>query len=111
MRKFDAERYLQLAQQHRATHTMLVPVQYQRLMALPTFDDYDLLSFKYKSCTSAPFAADLKADVLARWPGALIEDYGMTEGGGGCVLFAHLTPNKLHTVGQPALGHDDAPML
>ena len=106
MAKFDAKRYLQLAQQHRATHTMLVPVQYQRLMALPSFDDYDLLSFKFKSSTSAPFAADLKADILSRWPGALIEYYGMTEGGASCVLFAHLTPHKLHTVGQPALGHE-----
>ena len=35
MAKFDAERYLALAEQHRVTHTMLVPVQYQRLMAQP----------------------------------------------------------------------------
>ena len=35
MSKFDAAAYLALAQRHRATHTMLVPVQYQRLMALP----------------------------------------------------------------------------
>jgi acyl-CoA synthetase (AMP-forming)/AMP-acid ligase II len=30
----------------------------------------------------------------------------MTEGGGTCILHAHLHPNKLHTVGQPAEGHD-----
>jgi acyl-CoA synthetase (AMP-forming)/AMP-acid ligase II len=30
----------------------------------------------------------------------------MTEGGGTCILAAHEHPNKLHTVGQPALGHD-----
>ncbi|WP_395699179.1 class I adenylate-forming enzyme family protein [Aquabacterium sp.] len=106
MPKFDAQKYLQLAQAHRATHTMLVPVQYQRLMARPDFDDYDLSSFKAKFCTSAPFHADLKADVLARWPGALVEYYGMTEGGGTCILQAHLFPHKLHTVGQPAEGHD-----
>ena len=35
MAKFDADRYLALAQRHRVTHTMLVPVQYQRLMAQP----------------------------------------------------------------------------
>jgi acyl-CoA synthetase (AMP-forming)/AMP-acid ligase II len=59
---------------------MLVPVQYQRLMASPRFGDHDLSSFRMKFCTSAPFAAALKADVLARWPGGLVEFYGMTEG-------------------------------
>ena len=44
-----------------------------------------------KFCTSAPFAAALKADVLARWPGGLVEFYGMTEGGGTCILEAHGT--------------------
>ena len=106
MPKFDAGEYLRLAQQRRATHTMLVPVQYQRLMARADFDAFDLSSFQVKFCTSAPFSASLKADVLARWPGALIEFYGMTEGGGTCILEAHLHPDKLHTVGRPAPGHD-----
>lgn len=106
MAKFDATVYLTLAQQYRATHTMLVPVQYQRLMAHPDFDRYDLSSFLVKTCTSAPFAATLKADILKRWPGALIEYYGMTEGGGTCVLVAHEHPGKLHTVGLPVDGHD-----
>ena len=35
-----------------------------------------------KFSTSAPFSAELKRDVLKRWPGGLIEIYGMTEGGG-----------------------------
>ncbi|MCO5125738.1 MAG: acyl--CoA ligase [Rhizobacter sp.] len=104
--KFDAERYLDLAARHRATHTMLVPVQYQRLMACPRFGAFDLSSFQMKFCTSAPFAAALKADVLARWPGGLVEYYGMTEGGGTCALAAHEHPDKLHTVGQPLPGHD-----
>lgn len=104
--KFNALEYLQLAQQQRASHTMLVPVQYQRLMARADFDAFDLSSFQVKFSTSAPFAASLKADVLQRWPGALVEFYGMTEGGGTCILEAHLHPTKLHTVGKPAAGHD-----
>ena len=104
--KFDAERYVTLAEKHNATHAMLVPVQYKRIMALPNFDGFDLSSFLVKFCTSAPFAADLKADILARWPGGLVEFYGMTEGGGTCILVAHQFPNKLHTVGVPAEGHD-----
>ncbi|MEZ5955798.1 MAG: class I adenylate-forming enzyme family protein [Hyphomonadaceae bacterium] len=106
MKKFDAGQYLELAQKHRATHTMLVPVQYSRLMAREDFASYDLSSFAMKFCTSAPFSAALKADVLKRWPGGLVEYFGMTEGGGTCVLIAHAYPNKLHTVGQPAPGHD-----
>ncbi len=106
MRKFDARGFLELAQKHRSTHAMLVPVQYRRLMDLPEFDTFDLSSFQMKTCTSAPFPADLKADILKRWPGGLVEIYGMTEGGGSCLLAAHIYPDKLHTVGQPALNHD-----
>jgi long-chain acyl-CoA synthetase len=104
--RFDPPGYLALAQEVRATHAMLVPVQYQRLMAVPDFDRYDLSSFRMKFCTSAPFSAKLKADILARWPGGLVEYYGMTEGGGTCILEAHNFPGKLHTVGKPAEGHD-----
>jgi acyl-CoA synthetase (AMP-forming)/AMP-acid ligase II len=104
--RFHAQSYLALARDAGATHAMLVPVQYQRVMAVPEFDGYDLSSFHMKFCTSAPFAARLKADVLARWPGGLTEYYGMTEGGGTCILEAHNFPGKLHTVGKPAEGHD-----
>ena len=104
MPKFDAHRFLELAQTHRATHSMLVPVQYRRIMDLPDFEQFDLSSYQLKFCTSAPFAADLKADVLKRWPGGLVEYWGMTEGGGGTVLVAHNHPDKLHTIGVPLPG-------
>ena len=106
MSKFDTEKYLKLAEKHRVTHSMLVPVQYKRLMEHPDFDKYDLSSFQAKTCTSAPFSAALKADILARWPGTLTEYFGMTEGGGTCVLECHLYPDKLATVGKPAPNHD-----
>jgi acyl-CoA synthetase (AMP-forming)/AMP-acid ligase II len=106
MAKFDVRAYLELAQKHRVTHTMLVPVQYQRIMAFPDFDRYDLSSFRIKRSTSAPFAAALKAEVVRRWPGRLIDSYGLTEGGGTCMLDCTAHPDKLHTVGKPAPGHD-----
>lgn len=104
--KFDARTFLEAAAKHRGTHAMLVPVQYQRIMAVADFDSFDLSSFRLKTCTSAPFSPALKSDVLARWPGMLIEYYGMTEGGGTCVLMCNMFPNKLHTVGMPVPGHD-----
>ncbi len=106
MKKFNALTFLELAQRERATNAILVPVQYRRIMGLPEFDQFDLSSFVMKYCTSAPFSAALKADVVARWPGGLVEIYGLTEGGGTCLLQAHKYPDKLHTVGQPAPEHD-----
>jgi long-chain acyl-CoA synthetase len=104
MGKFDAGEYLELAERYRATHTMLVPVQYQRILAVPGFDRHDLSSFRIKLSTSAPFGAELKREVLDRWPGGLVEYYGTTEGGATCILAAHLHPDKLHTVGPPGPG-------
>jgi acyl-CoA synthetase (AMP-forming)/AMP-acid ligase II len=99
MAKFDARHYLELCEKHKVTVAMLVPVQYRRILAQESFDATDLTSFEMKFATSAPFPAELKREVLDRWPGGLIEIYGMTEGGVTCVLLAHLFPEKLHTVG------------
>jgi acyl-CoA synthetase (AMP-forming)/AMP-acid ligase II len=104
MPKSDVVKFLEIAQRERATHAMLVPVQYQRILAHPDFDRYDLASFKCKLSTSAPLRAAIKADAVKRWPGRLIEIYGLTEGGGSCTLEANLFPDKLHTVGKPGLG-------
>jgi len=106
MPKFDARRFLELAERYRVTHAMLVPVQYRRLLSDPEFDRFDLSAFRMKTCTSAPCSADLKAEILRRWPGGLIDIYGMTEGGGTMTLAAHLYPDKLETVGKPVDGHD-----
>lgn len=102
MRKFDAKRYLHLAEAEKITHTMLVPVQYKRIMDVPEFDGFDLSLMQAKFSTSAPLRADIKLDVLTRFPGKLVEYYGLTEGGGTTILIADEFPDKLHTVGQPA---------
>ena len=106
MPKFDAAKYLEIVAREKITHTMLVPVQYKRIMEVPDFDRFDLSSMRIKFSTSAPLRADVKADVLARFPGKLIEYYGLTEGGGVTVLVADEHPTKLHTVGQLAPGND-----
>ncbi|MGB7974452.1 MAG: class I adenylate-forming enzyme family protein [Roseiarcus sp.] len=104
--KFDAGEFLRISEERHATHAMLVPVQYRRIMEREDFGQYDLSSYVFKLSTSAPFPAALKADVLNRWPGGLVEFYGMTEGGGATMLAAHQFPNKLHTVGRPMPGNE-----
>ena len=106
MAKFEPRRFLELSERHKVGFAMLVPVQYRRILEVKDFDTFDLSSYRVKYATSAPFAAELKAEVLRRWPGGLIEYYGMTEGGGSCMLVAHEHPDKLATVGRPMEGHD-----
>lgn len=106
MPKFDARRFLDLAERHRVTHAVLVPAQYQRILDDPAFDRFDLGSFRYKFCGSAPFPPETKLAALSRWPGRLRESYGMTEGMGSLNLDVGAHPDKLHTVGRPVEGAD-----
>ena len=106
MPKFDAETYLRVAEAVRATHTMLVPVQYQRIVAHPRFDDTDLSAFVLKQCTGAPLPVEVKQALITRWPGRFLEVYGLTEGGCTVILDATAHPDKLATVGRPAPGTD-----
>ncbi|WP_233545035.1 class I adenylate-forming enzyme family protein [Pseudooceanicola sediminis] len=106
MSKFNTIGFLDLSQRHRATHAMLVPVQYMRLMAEPTFDDYDLGSYVCKFSTSAPLPGPLIARIMARWPGNLVEFYGMTEGGVSTVLNCEAHPTKWDTAGSIAEGSE-----
>jgi len=106
MTKFDAHRYLELAEAERITHTILVPVQYQRILADPDFDRFDLSSFRFKMVTSAPIRAAAKREIVDRWAGPLLEMYGLTEGGGLCTLDVGANLDKLDTVGKPTWGCD-----
>jgi long-chain acyl-CoA synthetase len=106
MPRFDVETYLEIAEAERVTHTMLVPVQYQRILHSNDFAKRDLSAFRMKQCTGAPLSAALKRAVADRWPGRFLEIYGLTEGGCTCILDVCAFPDKAHTVGQPAAGND-----
>ena len=107
MEKFSTGKFLEISQREKITHTVLVPVQYQRLLKDPDLDSTDLSSYQFKCSTSAPLHKPVKESLLQRWPeGGLWEFYGMTEGGVNCALAAHERPDKLDTVGQPSEGCD-----
>ena len=104
MAKFNAHQFLELAQAHKVTHAMLVPVQYQRILAEPEFDRFDLSAFRLKLSTSAPLRADVIRQALERWPGNLLEVYGLTEGGVSTNLDCARYPDKWDSVGKPTEG-------
>ena len=102
-RRFSVEECLETIEKHRVTHTAMVPLQYQKLIAHPDFDKYNLSSLDAGMCCGSPLAASLKKELAERWPGDFIELYGLTEG-----LVTILSPEDMHTklesVGQPCPG-------
>jgi long-chain acyl-CoA synthetase len=104
--KFDSTQFLEMSQRWRATHTMMVPVQYRRILDHPDFGGYELSSYRVKFIAGAPSSPALLAEILQRWPGGLVQTYGLTEGGGATALVAHEFPDKLHTVGRPSSGSE-----
>lgn len=106
MPKFDVLQFLALTEDERATHTMLVPVQYKRLLEHEAFDGRALSTLEVSQCTGAPLDVALKERILARWPGRFLEVYGLTEGGVTCILDGRAHPDKLGTVGQPVPGSE-----
>ncbi len=102
--KFDTTRFFELSEAHACTHTMLVPVQYRRLLDSTAFARFDLNRYRQKFCTGAFLPVNWKEEILARWPGNLLEIYGQTEGGVTAVLNGERDRHKLDSVGRPANG-------
>lgn len=104
--KFDAREFLALIQKYKGTHAMLVPVQYERLMRVVDFDDFDLASMQFWFGGSAPMSEGSKVEIAARLPGEILEMYSLTEGGVTTVLMLKHFPDKLGSVGTPTSGCD-----
>jgi len=79
--RFDAERTLQLIEQHRLTHAYLVPTLYVRLLRLP--EDvkrrYDLSSMRHVSSTGSPCPPEVKRAMIDWWGPVFNESYGSSE--------------------------------
>ena len=102
---FDATGFLEAVETQRATHSAVVPVQFERMLALPDFDRHDLSSLRAIMCCGSPLAEATKRAVFRRFGCALIELYGLTEG-----LITTLSPEDaeqhMRSVGRPLPGTD-----
>jgi long-chain acyl-CoA synthetase len=84
---WDPEETLRLIEEHKVTHTHLVPIMFHRLLSLP--DDvrnrYDLSSLKRIGHGAAPCPVNVKKAMID-WVGPIIwEYYAATEGAGTSV--------------------------
>ena len=81
METFDAERYLELIQQYRVTHSQLVPTMFSRMLKLPDAarHRYDLSSLQCVVHAAAPCPVPVKQQMIEWWGPIILEYYGMTE--------------------------------
>jgi len=84
MDKWDPEQTLAKIQDHKVTHTHMVPTQFHRMLQLPdeVKAKYDVSSMQWAIHAAAPCPIDVKQKMLDWWGPVIWEYYGATEGGG-----------------------------
>ena len=105
MPKFEVEDFVRLVQEHRCTHTFMVPTQFVLLLEYPDLDKYDLSSMRIWNSAGSPLRPRTKREIVDRLPGELLELWGLTEG-----VATTLKPEdvlrKVESVGLPLVGWD-----
>ena len=106
MEKFDAESALTLIEQHRVTHTLMVPTMFVRMLKA---DDavrfrYDLSSLKQVVHAAAPCPIDVKRRMIDWWGPIISEFYSSSEGAGATFVTAAEWLEHPGTVGRPMFG-------
>jgi long-chain acyl-CoA synthetase len=106
MESFDPERYLELIERHRVTHSQLVPTMFSRMLKLPEAarQCHDLSSLEIAIHAAAPCPAAVKDDMIKWWGPIIQEYYGATEGLGFTACDSHEWLAHRGTVGKVLLG-------
>jgi len=106
MEHFDAEEFLHLVQQHRVTHSQLVPTMFTRMLKLPESvrRRYDLSSLEAAIHGAAPCPAPVKKAMIDWWGPIIHEYYGATEGMGLTVCDSAEWLAHPGTVGRTVIG-------
>jgi len=106
MERFDPERYLQLVEQYRVTHSQLVPTMFNRLLKLPedTRAGFDLSSLEFAVHAAAPCPVQIKEQMIDWWGPIIHEYYGATEAMGFTACDSHEWLAHRGSVGKVIMG-------
>lgn len=102
MDKWDSERVLKTIAEKKVTHLHLVPIMFQRLLALPDHvkAKYDVGHVKYIVHGAAPCPPDVKYAMIEWFGPVLSEYYAGSEGGAGFTISAEEWLRKPGSVGK-----------
>lgn len=100
--KWDSEGVLRTIAERRVTHSHLVPIMFQRLLALPpeVRAKYDVSSVKKITHGAAPCPPEVKFAMIEWFGPVLHEYYAGSEGGAGFVLGSEEWLRKPGSVGR-----------
>ena len=103
--RWDSEGFLAAVERHRVTRAHMVPIMFQRLLALPpeVKDRYDISSLRYIVHGAAPCPPEVKKAMIAWFGPILHEYYAGSEGGAGLFVSADEWLAKPGTVGRPPI--------
>ena len=106
MDRFDGEMFLQLVEEHRVTHTAVVPTMFSRLLQLP--DEvrlkYDVSSLEAVVHGAAPCPPHVKRQMIDWMGPILFENFGSSEGNGSTFVSSEEWLERPGTVGKPIFG-------
>jgi long-chain acyl-CoA synthetase len=88
MDRWRPEEMLRLIEEHRVTHSHMVPTQFHRLLDLPVEvrEKYDVSSLRCMIHGAAPCPQEVKRRMLDWWGPVVVEYYAATEGGGTTIM-------------------------
>jgi long-chain acyl-CoA synthetase len=106
MERFDEQRFLELVERYRVTHTQLVPTMFSRMLKLPEAvrRAYDLSSLEVAIHAAAPCPAPVKRAMIDWWGPILLEYYSATEAMGMTVCDSAEWLAHPGTVGRSVFG-------
>ena len=106
MEKFDPALFLRLVEEHRVTHSQMVPTMFSRLLKLP--DDVrkaaDVSSLEAIVHAAAPCPVPVKEQMIEWWGPIIVEYYGATEANGFTWCDSEQWLAHKGTVGKAVLG-------
>jgi long-chain acyl-CoA synthetase len=100
--RWDSENTLRMIEKYRVTRCHLVPIMFQRLLALPdeVKAKYDISSLRYIIHGAAPCPPEVK-QAMIDWVGPILNEYyAGSEGGAGFIVSSEEWLTKPGTVGK-----------
>ncbi len=102
---FNPESWIEAVQKHKVTHSMMVPLQIQKILDAANFSTAAVASLEAIISGGSPLFSGLKQRAIEQLDCAVIELYGLTEG-----FMTTLQPEdaegRLASVGKPVCGND-----